>query len=100
MPNYQKFRTLDSMSQALYYVGIFVAVLAVVGFAFALIEGARFTVALSGLIGSGVTALLVIAFGEVVQCFLAIEQNTRRTLEAIQRQTASQEDTDASEQLE
>ena len=89
MPTYQKFHTLDSISRAIYYAGIFVAVLAVVGFIFALIRGAGLAVAFGGFIGSIVTAILLFAFGELIQCFLAIEQNTRRTLEAFQRQTAS-----------
>lgn len=95
MPNYQKFHTLDSISRAIYYAGVFVAVLAVVGFIFALIQGAGLAVAFGGLIGTAVTAILLFAFGELIQCFLAIEQNTRRTLEALQRQTASPQEAPA-----
>ena len=96
MPNFQKFRTLDSMSQSLRFVGIFLAILAVVGFVFALFEGTGFIVAFSALIGSAVLALLVISFGELLQCFLAIEQNTRRTLKAVQNsKSTSQEKPDA-----
>jgi hypothetical protein len=89
MSNYQKFRTLDSISRTLRFFGIFVGILAVVGFVFALFEGTGFTVAFSGLIGSAVLALLIVAFGELLQCFLAIEQNTRRTLEAVQAKSTT-----------